>query len=119
MTNRASLMKRMLVEALVGVAAAAGFVLASRIASPVALIPIPVVLLIAASVGGYLEPSAKRVWLHAPAFMLPELIALPVVLATCRGFECAGFAAFLMAASLFTLVMMGASFLAFRARRHR
>ena len=68
---------------------------------------------------GYFEPSAKRVWCHALLIMWPEVLALPVALMTCKGHGCAGFVAFLFLASLFTLILMAASFGAFFIRRRR
>src|SRR5258708_36862557 len=67
-------------------------------------------LLLAAGVAGYLEQSAKKVWIHPLVIMAPEVIALPVALLTCRGHGCTGMIAILIIANLFTLVLLGLSF---------
>jgi hypothetical protein len=117
MTNRRSLLLRILADAVVSMAAIAGFFLASHSTRPAWLIAIGIGLIVAAAVSGYLEPSGKTVWIHAPIIMAPELIALPFAFATCRGFECAGITAFLFMAGLFTLVLVGISYCAFFIRR--
>jgi hypothetical protein len=117
MIHRANFGFRVLADLFVGVSAVVAFVFASHRTNGAWLIAIFVVLLLAAGMSGYLEPSAKRVWVHAFIIMSPELIALPCVLLTCRGFECAGIAAFLGVASLFTFVLVALSFAAFFIRR--
>jgi hypothetical protein len=107
---------RIFADAAVRIAAIAGFFLALHSAKPAPLIAIGIGLIIASGVGGYLESAAKRVWIHAPNIMAPELIALPFALATCRGFDCAGITAFLVMASLFTLISAGISCCAFYIR---
>lgn len=107
----------MLMEALAGVAVTTAFALASRTANGAPFIAILVAVILAAGVSGYQEPSAMWVWVHAPIIMWPELLALPIVLATCRGFECGGVAGFLILASLFTAVLVGVSFCGFLVRR--
>lgn len=108
---------RLLADLLVGLAAAAGFVLASKHEPGVEAVAVLVILLAAAVLTGYLEPSAKRVWIHPLVIMSPELVALPVAVLTCKGFECGGVIAFLTVASLFAFVLIGVSFAAFFVRR--
>jgi hypothetical protein len=112
---------RGLADLVVGIAAVGGFIAASKNGETAGywLIAVACVLLISAIMAGYFEPSAKRVWCHALLIMCPELLALPVVLITCKGHGCAGFVAFLFLASLFTLILMAASFGAFFIRRRR
>jgi hypothetical protein len=76
------------------------------------------VVLLAAAVAGYLEPSSKRVWIHSLLIMAPEIIALPIAILTCHGFECGGMIGFLILANLFTLGLVGLSFAVFYVR-HR
>ena len=111
---------RVLTEVLVGVASTAGFVVASRSSdSNVTWILITVcgLLVSVAVLAGYYEPSAKRVWIHAPTIMSLELIALPGAAFTCKSFECAGAIAFLMMSSLFACVLVGFSYIGFAVRR--
>ncbi len=112
---------RGLADLVVGIAAVGGFIAASKNGETAAywLIAVACGLLMSAIMAGYFEPSAKRVWCHAPLIMWPELLALPVALMTCKGHGCAGFVAFLFLASLFTLILMAASFGAFFIRRRR
>jgi len=105
----------------VGIAAVGGFIAASKNGETAGywLIAVACGLLVSALIAGYFEPSAKRVWCHALLIMWPELLALPVVLMTCKGHGCAGIVVFLFLASVFTLVLMAASFGAFFIRRRR
>jgi len=111
---------RVLAEVLIGIATTGGFVHASRSSDSNAtwiLITACVLLLVVAVLAGYYEPSAKRVWIHAPIMMSLELIALPGAALTCKSFECAGAIAFLMIASLFACVLVGFSYIGFALRR--
>jgi hypothetical protein len=112
---------RGLADLVVGIAAVGGFIAASKNGETAGywLIAVACGLLMSAIMAGYFEPSAKRVWCHALLIMWPELLALPVALMTCKGHGCAGFVAFLFLASLFTLILMAASFGAFFIRRRR
>jgi hypothetical protein len=106
-------------EVLAGVCASGGFIFASRsneIGANRLLLITGVLLLIFAVIAGFCEPFLKRVWVHALLIMSPELIALPVVSLSCRGFECAGGIAFLMMASLFTVGLIAFSFVGFAVR---
>src|ERR1700752_3319983 len=111
---------RIAADLLTGIVATGGFVLASRCSNSGAawiFISAGVLLLLAAVLAGYHEPSAKRVWIHAPLMMSPELIALPAAYFTCKGFECAGVIAFLMLASLFAGVLIVFSYVGFALKR--
>ena len=106
-------------DVLAGVCASAGFIFASRsneIGANRLLLITCILLLILAAIAGFCEPFLKRVWIHAVLIMSPELIALPVVSLSCRGFECAGGIAFLMMASFFTIGLIAFSFLGFALR---
>ena len=108
---------RLLADLLVGLAAAAGFIVASHHEPGVEALAVVLILVAAAGLAGHLEPSAKRVWIHPLVIMSPELLVLPVAVLTCKGFECAGLIAFLTVASLFAFVLIGVSFAAFFVRR--
>ena len=108
---------RILADILVACAALGAVVGASRSPNGAWLVVILGGLLLAAVLAGYREPFARRVWIHPLVIMSPVLIALPVALLTCRGFECGGIIGFLMAASLFTLVLLGGAFVAFYVGR--
>ena len=112
---------RGLADLVVGIAAVGGFIAASKNGETAGywLIAVAFGLLMSAIMAGYFEPSAKRVWFHALLIMWPELLAFPVALMTCKGHGCAGFVAFLFLASLFTLILMAASFGAFFIRCRR
>jgi hypothetical protein len=106
-------------DVVAGICAAGGFVLASRgneIAANRLLLITCILLLVLAAIAGFCEPFLKRVWIHAVLIMSPELIALPVVSLSCRGFECAGAIVFLMAASFFTVGLIAFSFVGFTVR---
>lgn len=105
------------VDFLVGIFAIAAFLFLSKTGSGVLAITIALALLLAAGLAGYQEPTAKWVVLHPVVMMAPELIAFPVALATCRGFECQGIIAFLGLASLATVVLAVAAFAGFGIRR--
>jgi hypothetical protein len=117
MTKRRGLILRILADLLVACFALGAFVGASKSTNGALLIAVLGGLLLAAGAGGYLEPSAKRVWIHPLVIMSPELIALAFALLTCHGFECEGMVGFLIVASLFTLVLVGLAFAAFYVRR--
>jgi len=117
MTSRGSFILRVVAELLAGLLAAGSFSLASHSPNGSFFIAIGVGLLLVAGLAGYLEPSAKKVWLHPILIMWPELMVLPAAVLTCHGFECGGVIAFLVLAGFFTVVLMGVSFAAFLARR--
>ena len=73
--------------------------------------------LIAVGVMACLETSAKMVWIHPLVIMLPELIALPVAILTCRGHGCIGGFVMLILVNLFTLLLVGLSYAVFYVRR--
>ncbi len=81
------------------------------------LIAIPCSILIAAILAGYFEPLAKRVWIHASLLTLPELVAFPIAILTCRGHGCVATIVLLAAAVLSTFVLMAVSYAAFFIRR--
>ncbi|HLY63616.1 MAG TPA: hypothetical protein VKV95_22990 [Terriglobia bacterium] len=117
MTNRRGLIFRILTDFIVALSAVGAFVGASHSGNGTWLFVIFGGLLLAAGFAGYLEPAAKRVWIHPLVIMSPEIIVLPVAFLTCHGFECAGFIAFLMVSSLFALVLMVMSYIVFYVRR--
>src|SRR6476660_9928952 len=102
MTNRRGFIFRILGDLFVSCVALGALVGASHSTNGATLIAALGVVLLGAAVAGYLEPSAKRVWIHPLLIMSPELIALPVALLTCHGFECGGIIGFLIFANLFT-----------------
>ncbi len=106
-------------DIIIGFAAIAIIVLASRYekASGAALIVAGVLVVTWAGIAGYRESSANWVWIHAPMTMSFALIAFPVALMTCRGFECAGVVTFLGAASLFTVFLLVSAFVGYFIRR--
>jgi hypothetical protein len=55
--------------------------------------------ILAAILAGYFEPFAKRVWIHALLLLLPELVALPVAILTCKGHGCVASIVFLAVAT--------------------
>ena len=73
--------------------------------------------LIAVGVMACLEPSAKMVWIHPLVIMLPEFVALPVAILTCRGHGCVGGIVMLILVNLFTLLLVGLSYAVFYIRR--
>ncbi len=106
-------------DVLVGLLATSGFALSSKSekTGPYILAVSACLIVWWAFRAGYREASARWVWAHGPLLLLPELVALPVALLTCRGFECAGVIGFLMAASLFSLVLMVLSYVGFFVQR--
>jgi hypothetical protein len=117
MTNRRSLIIRLLADLIIGCIVLGAIVRASHSTNGAAFIAALGTVVLAAVVAGYLEPSAKWVWIHPLLIMAPELIALPIAFFTCRGFECGGVIGFLIFASLFTIVLEGLSFAAFYVTR--
>jgi len=115
--NRRSLIFRILGDLFVGCIALGALVGASHTTNGATLIAVLGAVLLATAVSGYMEPSAKRVWIHPLLIMSPEIIALPFALLTCRGFECGGMIGFLIFANLFTLGLVVLSFAVFYARR--
>jgi hypothetical protein len=107
---------RIAADVIVGLSVIAGFVAASHGSTPLFFATCGL-LVVAAGTAGYFEPVAKRVWIHAVLQMWPELVALPFALATCRGFECGGFIAFLAMACASTVVLIVVSFVGFALRR--
>ena len=117
MINRRGLIFRILGDLFVGCIALGALVGASHSTNGATFIAALGAVLLAAAVAGYLEPSAKRVWIHPLLIMSPEIIALPLALLTCHGFECGGVIGFLIFANLFTLGLVGLSFAVFYVRR--
>lgn len=118
MKTRSGLARRMLIDLLAGLSAAALVAALGWLGAGSAwAIPALCVLLIAAGAGGYREPSARRVWIHPLVIMSPALVAATCAALTCRGFECGGVAGLVAGAVLFTLVLVGLSYAAFYARR--
>jgi hypothetical protein len=109
MTNRRSLIFRILADLLVAFFALFAFVAPSHSKNGAWLIAALVALLLAAGAAGYLEPSAKRIWIHPLLIMSPEFIALPIFIFTCHGFECGGMSGILIFAGLFALVLVALS----------
>ena len=116
-----SFLVRALAALLVGSSAPGSILAASHYgASPgYWLFAIPCSVLIAAILAGYFEPFAKRVWIHALLLMLPELVALPVVVLTCKGHGCVASIVFLAVAIPSTFVLIAVSYAAFFIRRKR
>ena len=117
MTNRRGLIFRLVGDLFVGCVALGAVVGASHSANEATFIAALGAVLLAAALAGYLEPSAKRVWIHPLLIMSPEIIALPLALLACHGFECGGMIGFLIFANLFTLGLVGLSFAVFYVRR--
>ena len=68
----------------VGVSAVVAFVFASHRTNGAWPIAIFVVLLLAAGMSGYLEPSAKRVWVHAFTIFAGMMFVWPTLAAALR-----------------------------------
>ena len=117
MTNRRGVIFRILADLFVACFVTLSLIAASHSGSGAWFVGAICVLLLAVGVAGYLEQSAKRVWIHPLVIMAPELIALPVVFLSCQGHGCAGVIAILILANLFTLVLLGLSFAVFYVRR--
>lgn len=112
---------RALASLLVGISAPGSVFAASHFGANPGywLIAIPISVLIAAVLAGYFEPSARRVWIHALLLILPELVALPVAILTCKGHGCAAIVALLAIAVVSTFVLIAVSYAAFFIRRRR
>jgi hypothetical protein len=111
---------RVATEVLIGLGTTGGFVLASRSSGSGAawlLIFACLLLVLVATLAGYYEPSASRVWMHPPLMMALELIALPASSFTCRGFECGGVIAFLHDCQPVHCILVGFSYVGFALRR--
>jgi hypothetical protein len=117
MPNQHGLTFRILADLFVAFFVTLAFFAVSHSGNGVWLIGVIGALLFASVMAGYLEPSAKKVWIHPLVIMSPELIALPVALLACHGHGCVGVIAFLTLANLVTLVLVGLSFAAFYIRR--
>jgi hypothetical protein len=117
MKNQRGFISRIIGDLVVGCTTLGAFVAASHWENGATFIAILCAVLLAVAVAGYLEPSAKRVWIHPLLIMWPEIIALPVAVLTCRGFECGGMIGFLIFVNLFTLGLVGLSFAVFYVRR--
>ena len=116
-----SFLVRGLAAFLVGISAPGSiFALSHYVASEVYwLIPIPCGILIAAILAGYYEPFAKRVWIYALLLMLPELVAFPIAILTCKGHGCVATYVLLAAAIAATSILVAVSYAAFFIRRKR
>jgi hypothetical protein len=117
MTNRRGVIFRILADLFVAFSVTLAFFAVSDSGKAAWLIGVIGALLFAAGMAGYLEPSAKKVWIHPLVIMWPELIALPVAFLGCHGHGCAGVISFLNAANMFTLLLLGLSFAVFYVRR--
>lgn len=117
MTNRRGFVFRILADLLFSGLAVLAFVGASHSTNGMGLIVAFGAVFLAAAVAAWMEPSAKRVFIHPVLIMLPELIALPAAALTCHGFECGGIIAFLILAGLFTFILVGVSFATFYLKR--
>lgn len=106
---------------LVGISAPASILAVSHyIPSPgYWLILIPCGILVTAILAGYYEPLAKRVWIYAPLLTLPELVAFPIAILTCKGHGCVATYVLLAAAIGATFVLIAVSYAAFFIRRKR
>lgn len=105
-------------------ASAAAFVIAWLSAGGVWAIPAICIVLVAAGAAGWMEPSRGSVWVHPFVIMSPVLVMLLCdalilcpAMAGPRGFECVWLFILLVAAALFTLPLVGLSFVAFLIRR--
>src|SRR5258708_23626465 len=110
MTNWRGVIFRILADLFVAYFVTLSLIAASRTGSGAWLVGAISALVLAVGVAGYLEQSAKRVWIHPILMMSPEGIALPVALLSCHGHGCAGMIAVLILAHLFTLVLLVLSF---------
>ena len=117
MTNRRGVIFRILADLFVACLVTLSLIAASHSGSGAWFVGAVSVLLLAAGVAGYLEQSAKRVWIHPLVIMAPELIALPVAILTCRGHGCVGGIVFLILVNLFALLLVGLSYAVFYIRR--
>jgi len=117
MTNGRGIVFRILADAFVACFVSLAFMAASRSNNDPLRIGALGAQLLAVGVMAYLEPSAKKVWIHPLVIMLPELIVLPAVVLTCRGHGCAGMFVFLILVYLCTLLLVGLSFGIFYVKR--
>jgi hypothetical protein len=119
MTNRRGVVVRILADLFVACLVPLCVFASSRTgsANPAFVIGALGAQLIAVAVMAWLEPSAKMVWIHALVIMLPELIALPVAILTCRGHGCVGGIVMLILANLITLLLVALSYAIFYIRR--
>src|SRR5260370_41424868 len=116
MSDRRSLALRIVADLVVACLGTASFIIASH-GSTAWFIETIGGLLLWVVAAACLEPSAKMVWVHPLLIMLPELVALPAISLTCHGFECAGIIAFLVLASVSSILLVGISFAVFYIRR--
>jgi hypothetical protein len=117
MRNWRGVIFRILADLFVAYFVTLSLIAASRSGSGAWLVGAISGLVLAAGVAGYLEQSAKKVWIHPLVMMSPEVIALPAALLGCHGHGCAGVIAVLILANLFALVLLGLSFAVFYVRR--
>ena len=119
MTKRRSVVVRILADLFVACLVPLYMFASSRTGSANGALAIGVLgaQLIAVGVMACLEPSAKMVWIHPLVIMLPELIALPVAILTCRGHGCVGGIVMLILANLITILLVGLSYAVFYIRR--
>lgn len=114
MTNRGSLLSRVLADFLAGISVAGLVVILGKLnVSKGWAIAVLCVLPLAAAIASSRECLAKRVWIHPLVIMTPALMAVIAGLLTCRGFECGGAVGFLAFVILFTFVLVGLSFAVF------
>jgi hypothetical protein len=117
MTNGGGTVRRILADLFVACLVPLYFALPVREEAGAFVIALLAAQLIAVGVMACLEPSAKMVWIHPLVIMLPELIALPVAILTCRGHGCVGGIVMLILVNLFTLLLVGLSYAVFYVRR--
>jgi hypothetical protein len=116
MTNRPGFVVRLLADLLVACLVVLAFFVASRSENDPLRIGALVVQFLAVGVAAYLEPSAKKVWIHPLAILSPELIALPAGVLLCKGHGCAGMFVFAVLAYFVALLMVGLSYAVFYIR---
>lgn len=116
-----SFLARALAVCLVGISAPASIFAVSHynVTPGYWLILIPCGILVTAILAGYHEPFAKRVWIYALLLTLPELVAFPIAILTCKGHGCVATYGLLAAAIAVTFVLIAVSYATFFIRRKR
>jgi hypothetical protein len=113
MKSRPSLVLLAIIDVLVGLGVTSMFVKASstKEAGETWLFTAIGLILVWAFVAGFRSSGFKRACLHPFLIMSPEIVVLPFAIVSCKGFECQGFIPFLMAACLFSLILLPLSLL--------
>jgi hypothetical protein len=109
-TNRRGFVIRLLADLFVACFVPLVFLVASRGDNDPLRIGALGAQLLAVGVMAYLEPAAKKAWIHPLVILSPELIVLPAGALTCRGHGCAGMFVFAILAYLLALLLVGLSY---------